>query len=160
MIPLNEEDCIKFNEKRYVYVILDSTAKTKQFPGIKISQQLNIKITEIDVDTQEEVGSYDEEYTQISDLVLETKDYIRSMAIPDGQYKDQWDSLGAQGQRGNNLSEIAQTFQLQKFKTMNAAVVGITSSYGSMSVCEGSSKVNVTEKIHNLFLSGIFFGNN
>jgi len=44
------------------------------------------KITEIDVDSQDELGSYDEEYTQVTDLELSTKDYLRSMVIPTGQY--------------------------------------------------------------------------
>ena len=29
---------------------------------------------------------------------------------------------------------------------------------GNMSVCEGTDKVNVTEKVHTLLMSGIFFG--
>jgi coatomer protein complex subunit gamma len=41
---------------------------------------------------------------------------------------------------------------------MNAAVVGVISFLGNMSVCDGTEKVNVTEKVHGLLLSGVFFG--
>ncbi len=48
-----------------------------------------------------------------------------------------------------------QTFQLP-FKQMNVAVSGVINFFGNMSVCEDSQKINVTEKVHNLLLSGIF----
>lgn len=51
-------------------------------------------------------------------------------------------------------SEVVSTFQLP-FKTMEEAVEGVTKSFG-MSVCEGSQKINVTEKAHHLLLSGLF----
>jgi coatomer protein complex subunit gamma len=41
---------------------------------------------------------------------------------------------------------------------MNAAAAGVVKFLGNMSVCEGSDKVNVTEKVHTLLLSGVFFG--
>lgn len=41
---------------------------------------------------------------------------------------------------------------------MNAAVTGIIRFFGNMSVCDHSDKVNVTEKVHSLMLSGRFFG--
>ena len=40
---------------------------------------------------------------------------------------------------------------------MEAAVVGVTKFLG-MTVCDGSDRVNVTEKVHTLFLSGMFLG--
>jgi len=40
---------------------------------------------------------------------------------------------------------------------MQAAVAGVTAFFGNMSVCEGTSKINVTDKVHNLLLSGVFF---
>lgn len=40
---------------------------------------------------------------------------------------------------------------------MDEAVVGVVKCYG-MSVCEGTDKINVTEKFHNLLLSGTFLG--
>ena len=39
---------------------------------------------------------------------------------------------------------------------MQQAVTGVISFFGNMSVCEGSHKVDVTQKIHDLFLSGMF----
>ena len=39
------------------------------------------KITEIDVDSQDEIGSYDEEYDQLQDLSLSTKDYLKGFPI-------------------------------------------------------------------------------
>lgn len=41
------------------------------------------------------------------------------------------------------------------FKNLEEAVEGVTKNFG-MSVCDGSNKVNVTEKAHNLLLSGLF----
>ena len=35
-------------------------------------------------------------------------------------------------------------------------MTGVTASFGGMSICEGSGNVNVTEKVHNLLLSGMF----
>jgi len=40
---------------------------------------------------------------------------------------------------------------------MEEAVSGVIKFFG-MSVCEGTDKVNVTEKMHLLLLSGRFFG--
>ena len=51
-------------------------------------------------------------------------------------------------------SEVTGTFQLP-FKTTEEAVAGTIKSFG-MSVCEDSGKPNVTEKVHNLLLSGLF----
>lgn len=40
---------------------------------------------------------------------------------------------------------------------MDEAVQGVVKFF-NMSVCEGSDKINVTEKVHNLLMSGLFFG--
>lgn len=96
-VPLNEDDQIKYNERRYAYVILDKTGCTSEYPSLKISQKLTMQITEIDVESQDDLGSYDEEYTTLQDLTISTKDYLKSMVVPQGQYKDFWDTLGAQG---------------------------------------------------------------
>jgi len=64
-VPLNEDDQIKYNERRYVYVILDKSASTAVYPSLKISQKLTMKITEIDVESQDDLGSYEEEYSQL-----------------------------------------------------------------------------------------------
>ena len=41
---------------------------------------------------------------------------------------------------------------------MNPAVNGVIAFFGSMSICEGTNKINVTEKVHTVLLSGIFNG--
>ena len=156
-IPLHEDDQIKFNEKRYAYLILSTDASSTPYPSVKIAQKLTFKITEIDVESQDELGEYDEEYTQLQDLTVSTKDYLKAMVIPTGSYMNQWENLGAQGQRDGNLSELTQTFQLP-FKSMNVAVNGVIQFFGNMSVCDKTNKINVTEKVHNLFLRGIFNG--
>ena len=88
-------------------------------------------------------------------MTIGTADYLKALPIPSGTYKEAWDSLGAQGNQRGNLADQAQTFQLP-FKTMQNAVSGVTAFFGGMSVCEGSSNVNVTEKVHNLLLAGMF----
>jgi coatomer protein complex subunit gamma len=40
---------------------------------------------------------------------------------------------------------------------MDEAVQGVIRFFG-MGVCEGTEKVNVTEKVHNLLLTGLFLG--
>ena len=67
--------------------------------------------------------------------------------------------MGAQGNREGNLSDLTQTFQLP-FKSMNPAVNGVIAFFGNMSICENSNKINVTEKVHTVILSGIFNGSN
>ena len=79
------------------------------------------------------------------------------MVIPKDQFVATWDELGAQGQRDDNLADKVQTFQLP-FKSMNQAVNGVIKFFDTMSVCEASNKVNVTEKVHKIFMSGLFFG--
>lgn len=70
--------------------------------------------------------------------------------MPLGQFKDAWETIGSDP----NLSEVVQTFQVP-FKTMEEAVNGVIKFFG-MGVCEGTEKVNVTEKVHNLLMSGMF----
>jgi hypothetical protein len=105
-IPLHEEDQIKYNEKRYVYIILSNQDCTTPYPSVKISQKLVFKITEIDVESQDDLGSYDEEYEFKEDLSLSTKDYLKGFPIGQDKFKDAWENLGAQGNREGNLSEL------------------------------------------------------
>lgn len=63
-----------------------------------------------------------------------------------------WEAVG----KDIKASEVIQTFQIP-FKTMDEAVTGVVKFFG-MSVAEGSDKINVTEKVHNLVLSGMFMG--
>ena len=106
-------------------------------------------ITEIDVETEDEVGSYEEDY-DLNEVSVAIRDYIKADLIPTGQFKDFWETIGKH-ERG---SEVTQTYQLP-FKNLEEAVEGITKNFG-MSVCDGSNKVNVTEKAHNLLMSGLF----
>lgn len=62
-IPLHEDDQIRYNEKRYAYLILSSDDCSTPYPSVKISQKLIFKITEIDVESQDELGDYQEEYS-------------------------------------------------------------------------------------------------
>lgn len=39
---------------------------------------------------------------------------------------------------------------------MQQAVTGVIAFFGNMSVCEGTSHVDVTQKVHNLLMSGMF----
>lgn len=156
-VPLNEEDQIKYNEKRFAYIILSNEACQTSYPHVKIAQKLVMQVTEIDVETQDELGEYEEEFTQIQDLAITTKEYLKAADLPTGRFQDEWDLLGAEGQRAGTLAERVETFQLP-FKSMNLAVAGVINFFGSMSVCEGTSKVNVTEKVHLLLLSGEFNG--
>ena len=51
------------------------------YPTCKIQQKLNFTITEIDVDTEEEIGSYEEDY-DVPDVSLSTRDYVKPDLIP------------------------------------------------------------------------------
>jgi hypothetical protein len=44
---------------------------------------LSFLITEIDVDSKDELGSYEEDY-KVEDLALAVKDYIRHHTLPHG----------------------------------------------------------------------------
>ena len=50
-------------------------------------------ITEIDVDTEDEVGSYEEDY-DLNEVSLAIRDYIKADLIPTGQFKDYWETIG------------------------------------------------------------------
>ena len=139
---LNEQ--IKYNDKKFVYAILTKEECTHPFPQAKISQKLSFKITEND-------GSYDEDY-DLEDLQITVKDYVTGFPLQNGQFKSAWDTIGADAKAAEAMS----TFQLP-FKSMDMAVAGVIKILG-MSVCEGTERVNVTEKVHNLLVSGMFMG--
>ena len=103
------------------------------------------------MDSQDEVGSYEDEY-QIEEVTIVVKDYISHFVLPQGQYKNAWETVGADPK----IAETANTFQLP-FKNMETAVLGVIKFLG-MTVCEGTDRVNVTEKVHNLLLAGMFMG--
>lgn len=51
-------------------------------------------ITEIDVDTEDEVGSYEEDY-DLSEVSVAIRDYIKAEVVPTGQFKDIWETIGS-----------------------------------------------------------------
>jgi hypothetical protein len=88
----------------------------------------------------------------LDEVCIAVKDYVVAQSLPTGSFKDAWDAIGA----NPNASEVIQTFQVP-FKAMEDAVQGVIRFFG-LGVCEGSDRVNVTEKAHNLLLSGQFLG--
>ena len=66
MVHLDLDDSsnqtIKYNDKKYLYAVLSRDNCTHPFPQAKIAQKLQIKITEIDIDSKDEIGSYEEDY--------------------------------------------------------------------------------------------------
>lgn len=52
-----------------------------EFPTCKLQQKLTFMITEIDIDTEDEIGSYEEEYP-VSEVALAIGDYMRAEIIP------------------------------------------------------------------------------
>lgn len=83
VVPIPEEDSIAFNEQKFVYVLFNRQASQEPYPTAKIQQKLTFVITEIDVDSQEEVGSYDEEY-DIPEVSIAIRDYIKPDLVPQG----------------------------------------------------------------------------
>jgi len=63
-----------------VYVILKSQSENGT---CKISSKLTFTITEIDVDTEEEVGSYEEDY-ELPDVQINIRDYVHVEALAQG----------------------------------------------------------------------------
>lgn len=153
IVHLEPSEQIKYNEKKYVYLILTKQNCEHPFPQAKISQKLAFTITEIDVDSKDELGSYEEDY-DLKELQLAVRDYLTPEVIPAGNFKTVWETIGTDPK----LSEASQTFQLASFKSMDAAVAGVIAILGSMYVCDGTDRVNVTEKVHNLLLAGSFMG--
>lgn len=50
-------------------------------------------------------------------MAITVKDYIKAYPLPNGQFKDGWETLGSD----SNISEVVQTFQIP-FKVMDEAV--------------------------------------
>lgn len=61
VVGLPEEDSIRHGETKYMYVVLQRLSQ-ESFPSCKMQQKLQFTITEIDVDTEDEIGSYEEDY--------------------------------------------------------------------------------------------------
>lgn len=74
--------------------MFNRTSANTDFPLAKIKQSLSFTITEIDVDTEEEIGSYEEDY-ELDAVELAVRDYIKADLIPTGQYKTFWEKVGS-----------------------------------------------------------------
>ena len=151
VVHLDKADSIKFNEKKYVYAVLTKEDCEHPFPQGKVTQKLAIKITEIEVDSKDELGSYEEDYS-LEPMHILVKDYLTATQLAGGQFKGVWDTIGADPK----LSETSNNFQIT-FKTMESAVQGVIKFLG-MAVCDQTDRINVTEKVHNLLMAGTFLG--
>ena len=60
-MALPEGDTIRSQQLKFVYVVLARDVSF-EYPVCKLSQKLTFTITEIDVDTEDEIGSYEEDY--------------------------------------------------------------------------------------------------
>lgn len=74
---LQKDESIKYGEKKFVYAIFSKQDCDHPFPLAKVNQKLNLKITEIDVDSQDELGSYEEDYN-LDEMQVAVRDYIRA----------------------------------------------------------------------------------
>jgi len=83
VISLPSGDSIKVADQKFVYLILDRSRASSAYPQAKIKQALSMTITEIDVDTEEEVGSYEEDY-DLNEVSVAIRDYIKADLIPNG----------------------------------------------------------------------------
>lgn len=149
IIPLADGDSIKYDQQKFVYLVLDKQGASVPYPHAKVQQSLTLEITEIDVETEDEVGSYEEDY-DVDEVQIATRDYMKADLIPNGQFKEFWETIGSHPK----CAETSSTFALP-FKNFEDAVEGVVKSFG-MSTCDGSNKVNATEKVHNMLLSGLF----
>lgn len=75
----------KKDQPSFVYVAVDTRGcqGADANPTFSIVNMLNFTITEIDIDTEEEVGSYDEDF-DIPDASVTTADYVRPQKIESG----------------------------------------------------------------------------
>ena len=94
LVDLKDSDTIKFNEKKYLYAILTKQDCEHPFPQAKITQKLQLTITEIDVDSKDELGSYEEDY-DLEAMHILVKDYLAPAVQPQGHFKGIWDTIGA-----------------------------------------------------------------
>ena len=118
VVALPEDDQIKPQETKYLYVVMQRLNQ-EVFPSCKVQSKLSFTITEIDVDTEDEIGSYEEDYA-LGEVQLTMSDYVKPEILPTGMYKDQWEQLGSNA----NVAEHVQTYQLP-YKSMEDAVEGV-----------------------------------
>ena len=122
-------ESIQNTDLKFLYIILK---RTEDLCLAKISQKLMFTVTEIDVESGDEVGSYEDDY-DIPDVQIQVRDFVRAEALALGGFKDMWESMGKHPKNQEAIS----TFQLP-FKTMEDAVEGVSRSFG-MAVCDGSN---------------------
>jgi coatomer protein complex subunit gamma len=73
----------KAEEPSFVYVTVDKRNCADALPLFSISNNFTFTITEIDIDNEEEVGSYEDDY-DIPDVSVTSADYIRPHVTPNG----------------------------------------------------------------------------
>ena len=105
VVNMDQQDSIKVNQKKYVYIVLTKEDCEHPFPQAKIQQKLQLKITEIDVSSQDDLGSYEEDYA-LDAMTIAVRDYLTGAALLSGQFKSIWEQMGAD----TKLSETTQTF--------------------------------------------------
>jgi hypothetical protein len=86
VVGLPEGETIKAGETKYLYVVLQRLTQ-ESFPACKMQQKLTMTITEIDVDTEDEIGSYEEDYA-ISEVQIVMADYVKHEILPSGMFKE------------------------------------------------------------------------
>ena len=74
MIPLSPNDTIRNGDLKFLYVII-SNPQQSAVSTCKVQQKLKFVITEIDVDTEEEIGSYEEDY-DFPEVSIGVRDFI------------------------------------------------------------------------------------
>lgn len=93
VVGLPEDDQIRAQDTKYLYIVMQRVNQ-EAFPSCKVKSKLSFTITEIDVDTEDEIGSYEEDYS-LGEIQLNMSDYVKPEILPTGMYKDQWEQLGS-----------------------------------------------------------------
>lgn len=75
-------DVIRNGDLKFLYVILTKTEQGTAF-SCKLQAKLQFVITEIDIDTEEEVGSYDEDY-DFPEVVIGVRDFVQGEPLGQG----------------------------------------------------------------------------
>jgi len=86
VVGLPDGETIKAGETKYLYVVMQRLTQDT-FPACKMQQKLTLTITEIDVDTEDEIGSYEEDYP-VSDVQIVMADYVKHEILPSGMFKE------------------------------------------------------------------------
>ena len=90
VVSLTQTEQIRNGDLKFVYVIL---SREGSICSCKIQQKLQFVITEVDVDTEEEIGSYEEDY-DFPEVTLGVRDLIKAEPLITGQFKELWEKLG------------------------------------------------------------------